>query len=281
MSFHFRKLYADIVTDDGTVCVVYLAWFECLGLRRAYGAVELYWPDGRSEVLHACRPPSAPDFEEPLRSLEIGLDLPDGRFLLTYRVRVGGWEPAEPAPHPDLRWGVNVCRAEACGRWLGNARRPELRGSGYVDWVELHRATRTLGLRSLEWGRVHLPESSLVFSRIRFESGRTWQRAACWHADDRLVETRDFRLVRRDGGVRFEGPSQAVLLPGRTLHRGPAIDRRRFPGALERWACRALTGPASATRWVSRAGPSPRIKGGSGWAVHEHLRFGGHPLDPA
>src|SRR5207244_12700079 len=46
MTFRFRKLYADVVSDDGTVTIVYLTWLELWGARFASAGVERYGSDG-------------------------------------------------------------------------------------------------------------------------------------------------------------------------------------------------------------------------------------------
>jgi len=53
MTFRFRKLYADVVSDDGTVTIVYLTWLELWGARFASAGVERYGSDGGREVQHA------------------------------------------------------------------------------------------------------------------------------------------------------------------------------------------------------------------------------------
>src|SRR5207247_6055027 len=53
MTFRFRKLYADVVSDDGTVTIVYLTWLELWGARFASAGVERYGSDGGREVQQA------------------------------------------------------------------------------------------------------------------------------------------------------------------------------------------------------------------------------------
>src|SRR5437773_9886988 len=60
MTFRFRKLYADVVSDDGTVTIVYLTWLELWGARFASAGVERYGSDGGRDVQHA--PPQAGQF---------------------------------------------------------------------------------------------------------------------------------------------------------------------------------------------------------------------------
>src|SRR6266511_2855685 len=61
--FLLRKLYADLVTPDGQVVVVYLGWLSVAGLRTAYAAIESYLPDGTRQVIRG-----RPDAAQPRRA---------------------------------------------------------------------------------------------------------------------------------------------------------------------------------------------------------------------
>lgn len=273
MGFQFEKLYADVVTPDGTVCIAYLAWLDVWGLRSAYAGLELYWPDGRREVVQAQPRPEPVDWSR--REIHFSFDVPGGPFLLEYQVVHGAWTPEGP-PCDDLRWCVKAARAEASGRWLGDPRRPVLRGIGYADWVELGRPTRRLNLGLLRWGRVHLPETTLVFNAVDFRAGPSWQRAARW-SDDGRTEYQLLGIERTPSGTEVRLPGLAGQLniePGRALHVGDAIDRARFPGAVERLVSSAVTGPAKERRLLGRARWSGQGQPSSAWALHETVRFG-------
>jgi hypothetical protein len=283
MGFRFRKIYADLVTADGTVCIAYLAWAETWGLRSAFAGVELYAPDGSREVLRALPPAPQPPPAGDGRPVELRLEFPRGAFSLRYRPLHGPWTPAGDAPARALEWSVRVPRAEVEGRWSGGIDRPDLAGTGYVDWVELGRPTRWAGVRRLEWGRVHLPESTLVFTGVCSPAGEWWRQAARWSEPGQPAPAvaRDFRLDPGPDVVRLEFPEPErsafpglALRPDRVLHRGVAVDRARSPALLERLAFRLVTGPSDETRWISRAHPADRPDAPAGFALHEVVRFG-------
>lgn len=275
MAFRFRKIYADLVTDDGTVVVAYLARTDAWGLRSGAGGLELYRPDGSREVIRSRSPGPLrpPDGDHPV---ELRLEMPTDTFRLRYEPSPPPWSPG-PSPLPGLAWSVRVARARVTGTWTRG--RSDMVGTGYVDWVELSRPTRTLGLRRIEWGRIHTARSTSVFLGISSRDG-SWHRAARWDrsgAGEPRVRD-DVRFRAPDGGpagleCRGDREFDAVLAPQRVLHCGPAIDRARSPGLIERLAFRLITGPCHETRWVSRVyrpgSPAP-----IGWAVHEVVRFG-------
>jgi hypothetical protein len=255
MSFAFDKLYADLVTSDGTVCVAYLAWLDAWGMRKAYAGLELYWPNGQREVIQA-RPPTEridPGHGEPEDAFRLSFDVPGGPFVMDYRVRHGAWLPSGDPPCKGLRWSVKAARADVVARWSGDPSRPVLEGVGYSDTVEIGRPLRSLALGRLRWGRLHLPEATVVFDTLDFEDGRSWRRAARWTAC-RVTEHRKFELP-------------VGLEVARELHAGDAIDEARFPRVVDRMMSRAITGRAVERRLLSRLQPG-------GWALHEVVCFG-------
>ena len=288
MSFRFRKLYADLVTDDGAVCVVYLAWLEAWSVRTAFAGVELYGPSGRREVLRAASPPPNVAIEPRQGGLEIRLDLRGGPFVLAYSGSGSPWAPCGLGPAPGLHWRGVVPRADAVARWPGDPSRHCLRGTGYADWVELRRTPRRLDLSLVEWGRVHLPAETLVFTGVSLRRGGGWRRLLTWSGDAPTPrEYTNFRL-RRLGNttrpdVRFdlelpfaarEGVRHLTLEPRRRIHRGPALDGARFPALSERLGTRLLVGRIRETRYLSRAVAQPGRGGAPAWALHEWVRFG-------
>ena len=252
VTYTFEKLYADLVTDDGTVCIVYLTWTSLLGVRQGSAGYELYTPDGRREVGHAIAAPSCPpDLDAP--EWTVRFDLPDGPLELHHRVRRGGWVP--DGLLPSLHWSVKAACSDAVLR-IGDR---ELRGRGYADWVELGRPPRSLGLARLDWGRAHVGDEVVVWNRVTRADGGAWTGALGVAASiDEAGLPRDVEL---DGG--------------RVLHEGPALDEARFPSPITRALASLLSPPMHETRWVSRA----RIAGlpGRGWAVHELVHFGTSP----
>src|SRR5437016_12792441 len=93
MTFRFRKLYADVVSDDGTVTIVYLTWLELWGARFASAGVERYGPDGSRDVQHArpqaweFRPHPVGDAWRPRH------DAPRRGFDLRYQPVLSTWRP--------------------------------------------------------------------------------------------------------------------------------------------------------------------------------------------
>lgn len=274
--FRFRKLYADLVCADGTVCIAYIARLQALGFDRTIAGVELYEADGRRGVLRALPPPplSAPaDIPSTIR-----LELARGGFELACDDPLPSWAPIGGVPAPGLRWFVLTPRATMRVRWTAGSGLPDLDGTGYMDWVELQRPTRWTGIETLQWGRLHMPDSAIVFTGVRDRGGGWWRRLAHWSADQtepRVVD--DFRLERA-AAVRLSWASggharSAMLLPGRALHEGTAVDHARSPGLLERATLRLITGPSAETRWLSRVAETESGRD-SGVALHEEVRFG-------
>jgi hypothetical protein len=265
--YAFEKLYMDVVTDDGTVCIVYLTWTSVLGVRQATAGYELYTPDGRREVVHARRPVPLPDLAAPAWRIE--LDVPGGPFEVRHAARAGGWTPAEGFPAVD--WSVKTARADVEIRWLSDTARPALRGRGYADWVSLHKITRRLGMRRVDWGRAHVGETTLVWNRIESTAGDVWTRAISVRGGER-AECRAIELT--PGGDAVVVAARTVELgAGRVIHDGPALDRERLPSRVARELARLVSPPIDETRWVRRA----RVTGepAEGWALLEHVRFGG------
>lgn len=266
MGYEFDKLYADLVSPDGTVCVVTLTWVRLLGGWQARAGVELYWPDGRREVLPAEGAPAltGPD---PLLASPLRLDLPDGPFELSLEDAHGEpWEPSEPAPCGSLEWSVRVARASARATWGDR----ELIGSGYADWVRLTRFTRRLHFSSLEWGRIHLPDRTVVFNLLTLQSGEQWRVCRVW--SDRERDCPDIRLELDEGaGDVSIGEALIRLQPVRVLFAGDAFDAQRVPHRMDRLACWAIGGRTTQTRWISRASMD---EAPAGWALHELVHFG-------
>jgi hypothetical protein len=269
VSFRFRKLYADLVAGDGTVCIAYLAWLDVWGVETRFAGLELYTPDGHRKVVRA----------RPHRHLvdgarvEIELELPDGRFVLRGRSRLGAWQPCGDHVDAALDWSVLAARTESAAT-LGSGRDSRfLFGVGYADWVELRRPPRALGLDLVQWGRVHLGDETVVFNAVRMRSGHTWKRAAHWSSAG-LRESMDFGPPTGHRGMLslpWQDVGSLVLGPARTLHAGNPIDSLRFPGTVERAISAWIAGPAIEERRVAQV---HRDGTGPGWAVHETVQFG-------
>jgi hypothetical protein len=279
-AFHLRKLYADLVSPDGCVIVVYLGWLTAAGLRVGYAAVEHYAADGTRRVYRG-----QPVADEPARhpdgSLEYAVRTRDGRtFRLVHHDQLPAWVPAGPAISPHVRWQVAAPAARATASWDDDADWSAA-GRGYADQVTLLRPPRLLGLRRLRWGRAHLPGRTVVFNAVDLTGTRWWARTAEWPTGGaRTVHSNDRGPLPDDRTVLAPG-GHLTLTPLRVLHEGDPLDRERFPGSLERWAGRAANGPAHEVRYLSRA---TALDGTGGMALHESVRFGraagtGPPLD--
>jgi len=268
--FLLRKLYADLVTPDGQVVVVYLGWLSVAGLRTAYAAIESYLPDGTRQVIRG-RPDAAQPRLRADGSTEYTVGSRDGRtFRLVHHDALPTWHPAGPPISPRVRWHVAVPYARASGSW-GEATTPVLSGCGYSDWVQLHRPPRMLGLRRLQWGRIHLPGRTIVFNTVDHASGGRWTRLAEWTAAGEPAVLTVDGAPQPDGWKVPAPGGPVVLTPVRVLHAGEPLDRDRFPKPLERWTSRAANGPAHEVRWLSRA---TSADGADGMALHESVEFG-------
>ncbi len=260
MSVRFEKLYADLVTADGTVLVAYLAETHAFGTTTRHAGLEVYHPDGTREVHHAR---SVTRISEGDRT-SLAMVFTNGRFLLEHRTEHGAWQPNGPPPCAGLDWRVCAARASA---------RAELGprtyvGTGYSDFVRITRAPRTLGLVELRWGRVHLRDETIVFDALTFANRAPYLRAISICPSGRRVEHDVFTIENREGetSLHLAGRAPIVLSSQRALHVGAAIDRERFPGVVDRIVSRALAGVVTERRTLARVGGS--------FALHECVRFG-------
>lgn len=270
MGYGFRKIYADLVTDDGTVCVAYLTWVRLFRKWTGMGGVELYWPDGRREILRSTVEPPLLEAGTPGASGPFRLVLGELTFELEYATDHGAWQPSTPSPATALHWHVQQVRGCARVRW-SDPERASLEGRGYVDFVQIDRPTRLLGFRSLRWGRVHLPDRTLILEELRCKAG-DWRPGLDWSREAGAVSGE--AVFHPDGGsgeVRVLGGGPPVTLEAvRVLHDGSAFDADRVPSAVERALCLAVGGPTYETRWLARA----RCGEAAGWALHEAVTFG-------
>jgi len=259
MSFRIEKVYADLVTPDGTVCVVYLASLRYGRASHPYAGAQLFRPDGTRECVRGrasdgqwLRRPSAED-------VEIRLDTDSGPLVLRYRVEAGDWQPPGECPRAGLDWSVVMARGEGTLAWPGGSHSFE--GSGYVDRVTMDRAPRRFGIGQLDWGRIHMSDSTTVYTRIEFRDRSRWGWTVRWPR----------------GG---QGPVAEPQLPSgdlrlhcvRRLHSGPATQAAPDPKYRERLVSRLLLGPAIDDRRLSRATTPEAAQPDSGWAVHETVR---------
>lgn len=266
-AYEYRKIYADCVTPDGDVCVLYLNYVRMAGIWTARASVELYSPDGHRQLVHGTGSPELVDADTPVDALPLDVEVPGGRFRMTLEPELGEWRPP-PSPVPALTWCVKAVRTRARVEW--NDRTWD--GTGYVDFVQLTRPTRLLGLRNLRWGRVHLPDRTVVIEHIDTTQLEHWDVGVDWrvgearpralHAPARLDDDGHGAVGLRTGTL--------TLQPLRVLHEGNAFDAERVPRRIDRWACEAIGGPTHEVRWYGTA----RLNGDAAPALWEAVRFG-------
>jgi hypothetical protein len=269
VSYTFRKVYADVVTPNGTLCVVYLVWVRLLGRWFGRSGVEVYAPDGTRTVYAGDRVPTAEQATfDPTR---IVFPLRGGELRLEYAPEHDAFSPPSPEACPSLTWNVLIPRGRAVLEGPGLGR---VEGVGYADWVELVRPTRLLRLRELVWGRSHVGERTFAFSALALEDGRGWQNAGLWTLPARApspVETFAHE-VDASGHARVSlGGAPLELRPERVLHAGDAFGQDRMSGRLERLVVGAIGGRTHESRWIGSATVGPAV----GRAVWERVRFGG------
>jgi len=270
VAYEFRKIYADIVTAEGDLCVMYLTWVCLAGRWYPSAGVETYWADGRREVHRSPTPPGPIGRDTPLHELPSELALPGGVFEVSREPIHGGWDPEGPIE--SLRWSVVSARSWVQAHHPA-ASRPGITGDGYVDWVSLTRYTRFLGLKELRWGRVHLPGRTLVFNTLEQASGETWRAVREWtEGSTREWSSFELELDGELGRLEIPGEPCIELEPLRVLHEGSAFDAERIPSPLERAVVWAIGGPHWEKRRIGRAvSHGERARG---WAVYETVRFG-------
>lgn len=261
--FRYRKLYADLVTADGSVCVGYASWLNVFGHEQCSAGFELYSSQGERRVMRARGPVRTEQADDKVR---VSFATEAGPFSLELQGAPTQRHAAPLRLTAALTWRVLLGSARARAQGVGAA--PELDGRGYADLVEMTRPPRSLGLRSIEWGRGHVAEESFVFTRAQFRDGS----AFCSALRDGRASS-ELELSRAgDGGLDVLLPGGAIKLQNRrVLHSGSALDAARFPARGERVLARLCAGRVEETRWLAEASfPS----GAAALALHEHVLLG-------
>jgi len=261
--FRYRKLYADLVTDSGEVCIAYVACLELLGVASHSAGYEYYAPDGSRRVVRAS---SRAEVRHDARGLSIAFATPHGAFSYQLAADSAGRAGTRHEVSPALSWQVLLHARKA--RITGSSGISERSGAGYSDRVEMTAPPRTLGLAELAWGRGGRDGRGFVFTRAQFRDGRTFQSA--------LVDGNESSALalNRLGTERLQlgsGPASFELRDERVIHEGPALDVARFPSRAERWLARALSGPMQEVRALARF---VAADGSDGFALHERVQFG-------
>jgi hypothetical protein len=273
MSLALEKVYADLATTDGTLCIAYVETARWRWARHAYAGAEIFRPDGSRETRRATGDPRDWLVAEASNSLEIRFPCETGQFRLRYEPLLDGWQP-DQRPAQGLEWSMLTPRA--VGRlWWPGEQECRFQGEGYVDRVRITRTLRRIRLTELEWGRVHLSESTLVYSRVLLGTRETWQRAVWWpHPNAAPRVWHGFRITPEEGRLHFRTEPECVqaaliLTLSRQLHSGPAIEMAPDPRVRDRAVMWLLAGPLVEDRWLSLGQCASGANPPTGWAVHE------------
>lgn len=265
----YEKTYLDLVSDDGVVCVAYDSRLALFGSVWPAAGVEIYGPDGSRRVLRAS---GRAVRREQGHETELSFSVPGGTFRITQRALHGAFVPEGSAPREGLGWRVRTACAEAVAELELAGVRQRFNGRGYEDLVTIETPTRRLGLATIEWGRAHAGDESLVFNVVESAGGERWSRC-CRFGPDAAPLAGDVDLQRSEHGLIVHSSDTSNVLELRTervLHAGEALDEARFPGRFERALTRVLTGPVHERRTLARAS----FGGVSGWALEERVELG-------
>jgi hypothetical protein len=259
----YRKLYADVVADDGTVCIVYATWLKVLGFFQHAAGYEIYGPGGERIVVHAIGPASVHAQGTDGVALRFPTSL--GPFILSCRA-TAPTTPIDHRPIGGLSWRVLVGSGDAEARGIAGPQR-RMCGRGYSDWISFGRSPRRMGIGRVQWGRAHVGTRSIVFNRVTMASGATWQ--TTWDGQEWST---DLQLIEKEGRLAevHAGTHVVAVDAVRVLHQGDALDRERMPHRSQRAVARALAGPIREVRLLSKAA----LEGAAGVALHEDVRLG-------
>lgn len=279
MVFFYQKLYTDCITSSGDIFIVYLTWLRWLGVEQCACGFEWYSPDGTRKVHQTSKPPRDLNGLHEEGAISFSLDLPSPLHV-QITPSLSPWRPSGTSPLQGLSWSNRVPRANVQLRWETPSSPTLWEGDGYADWVEITQRPSTLPLQTLQWGRLHLPETTVVYTHLIAKDGTPWTRVGEWSQGE-FRETHDLTLQDQAPAFHLElsqplASSQCyTLTPQRVLHQGDAINKERYPQVLQRTIARWLSGPMTETRWYSRvqSQTDPRQ---TGWALHERVFFGKH-----
>lgn len=249
-----EKWYADVITDDGCVLIVYhaalaLPPLPALHLAEVLGTTR----DGApfDQVTHA--PAPAPRWDG------TRMHLHEPRLRLT-----GTWSALAPPITQRLLETADGCIDWACllpaARVDATAGGRRFTGIGYAERLTMTMAPWTIPIDVLRWGRCHLGSETLVWidwqgpvpARWCFRDGHPVEAPEI--ADDRIL-LEGARPLELDRRTTVRDATLGPMLPG------------RIPGLRALPLSRMLAGHE--TRWVSRA----TMGEVSGWALHERVEW--------
>jgi hypothetical protein len=220
--FLLEKWYADVLLDDGSVLIVYLAWIRVFGFPLARVSAELHRTGHPPLIGHA----TARHVMGGEDLLAFGPARIEGRTLAWETYGLSGtlrYEPRHPSvtlrePFLEcgarrLLWTVEIPDADVSGevRWPGGA--VEIRGRGYRDRVFFDIPAWRFPIRELRWGRAVVGPHAFIWSSAVTADGTIaarWQDGRVVAAGGALPELADTRVIVRTavadmGGLRLGG----------------------------------------------------------------------------
>ena len=257
--FELTKWYLDLVTDQGTAVVAYMATCRLGTMAFSYASV-LVAPPGMPAVEDS----TGGRVDPPQR---VGERLRWQSEALGFQ---GEWSPLGPAiqqtlldgPEGGIHWTCHLPRSRAHAR-LGER---DLEGLGYVERLRLTLPPWRLPFRSLRWGRHLSLEHSLVWIDWARGTDRRW----VWldARPEPAAELTPAGVWGLSDGQSLRLHPPAVLRDRRVLE--------RLGRALPEWL-RARLGPLAGMReqkWLARSEiENDGTPCDAGWAIYEEVTW--------
>lgn len=274
--YRFEKIYADLVTKDGTVLILYLTWMDLAGLTFRQAAATIYERDGSREFRIGSHDHSKDVFGLGFNKAELNISLKSGSITVRYEHAISD-DQLRFKIGSNLTYSCLVLKADCTALLQVNGTTREFKGQGYVDDVTIDTPTRRLGLENLQWGRIHCEDTSVLFTRLlskRYEPIQMLAMSTGYSEEAKVTERFEIEYSEDYSSLLIRSP----LLPARELHvenrailhEGSAIDKRHFPGFFERSLFSLITGSSYERRWLGtcKFGKQPA------WVLHEQVAFG-------
>ncbi|MBI4816625.1 MAG: hypothetical protein HY791_10220 [Deltaproteobacteria bacterium] len=255
--FTLEKWYADLLTPDGTVLLVYLARMRMFGAPFARVTAELFRP-GKSVLRSDAK---ATRLSGSIDRLDFGpasiegdrlrFELPGFRGSIDTVPRAAAVTLRAPFLEREgrtLDWRVEIPDADAHAELEWQGERMVLEGRSYRDrvWFDL-----------LPW---RFPIKRLVWGRAAAGPG-----ACTWVEAQLLDET-----IRSSWQSESASSSQPQLEDSRVLLESAVVDLEGLRFGPLRPTLRRLTGDPRETKWAARA----TLAGHAGVAIHEVVTWG-------